>query len=995
VQFSSSAQIIPTQQFKRCPVKTINYEQGLLNNGTTNIITDALGFTWVSTQTGMQRYNGYVLKKINPVINNDTISINSPVYFFAMQNGSIWISCKKGVIAYDPYTNTFKKIISEQNPGNLNFFIVPLKETNEGVWCMKEKKGIVIYSNKGTILTTQNFDNINIILKQQDILINTIFTSNNHYIFLYDGKDRVIQLNIHTRQLNYINTGSLYSLTCNQSNLYVITNTSLEDLSLQNGRIAGKLMFKETFNGNINYTSIFFTNNNQLLVGLNNHLYEFDTSLIYKKEITNLSRNPVVPVGVISVIYADQYQRIWLLTNDDIKRIQNVDIAFEHFIYANEKNNFVRSIYYDEKKNLLLAGCYNGGIQLYDTLGNALWQRALVSDTVKDISGIDKLTDDEYLVITIGRGWYILNLSSKQIRSFNLSGAFENMLHTHLSNFCNNIQRIDDSTIFITTSTNVFSCVFHNNTIESVQPLLPFASNITNRIACFIYTSDKTLWAGNLTGMIYRLDKNNALRTIHIPENYLIRSFAEDASHNVWVGADKGLYVYSSAGQLIKKITTESGLLNDCIYAMLPMDNKPAVFASSNLGLSYVSLNGNLTNYTKESGLQENEFNTQSSIKTTTGKFYFGGVNGITSFYPAALSILRDSPVLNITSLVVNDSLYNSSSGIWKGDTIELKHWQNHIQIDFAALGLLNANEYEYKYRLTGFEENWQTTHQPTGIKYILEPGKYVLEISCRPVLSSGSIFIKKIVVIIHSPWWKTWWFKALLILFGVGIVIFPVQQYNRRKYLQRIRVLEMQHEIQHERERISRDLHDNLGAYAAAIASNIDAIKNSQYVSDINFLHRLQNNSQSIINQLNNTIWALNKEAISLTAISDRFKIFLQKIQPNYSQVDITIKETITHDQTLSPANALHLFRIMQEAVNNALRHSKCQNIFIRISSSESWEICINDDGKGIPDLDEKLITGNGLRNIKLRCAEAGWIVTWQNAIPNGTELVIYPALL
>jgi ligand-binding sensor domain-containing protein len=132
VQFSS-AQIIPTQQFKRCPVKTINYEQGLLNNGTTNIITDALGFTWVSTQTGMQRYNGYVLKKINPVINNDTISINSPVYFFAMQNGSIWISCKKGVIAYDPYINTYKKIKTEKKKRNIKFFIVTLKEKNKEV----------------------------------------------------------------------------------------------------------------------------------------------------------------------------------------------------------------------------------------------------------------------------------------------------------------------------------------------------------------------------------------------------------------------------------------------------------------------------------------------------------------------------------------------------------------------------------------------------------------------------------------------------------------------------------------------------------------------------------------------------------------------------------------------------------------------------------------------------------------------------------------------
>src|SRR5258705_1530558 len=87
MQTIASAQTKTAQLFKRCPVKTINYEQGLLNNGTTNIITDTLGFTWISTKTGMQRFNGYVLAKINPVIDKDTININSPVFFFALTNG--------------------------------------------------------------------------------------------------------------------------------------------------------------------------------------------------------------------------------------------------------------------------------------------------------------------------------------------------------------------------------------------------------------------------------------------------------------------------------------------------------------------------------------------------------------------------------------------------------------------------------------------------------------------------------------------------------------------------------------------------------------------------------------------------------------------------------------------------------------------------------------------------------------------------------------------
>src|ERR1700722_8688412 len=63
---------------KRCPVNTINYEQGLMNNSIAGIITDLQGFTWVSTSTGLQRYNGYALQTITPVADDETITINYP-----------------------------------------------------------------------------------------------------------------------------------------------------------------------------------------------------------------------------------------------------------------------------------------------------------------------------------------------------------------------------------------------------------------------------------------------------------------------------------------------------------------------------------------------------------------------------------------------------------------------------------------------------------------------------------------------------------------------------------------------------------------------------------------------------------------------------------------------------------------------------------------------------------------------------------------------------
>ncbi|MFZ1799484.1 MAG: two-component regulator propeller domain-containing protein [Chitinophagaceae bacterium] len=971
----------------------MNYEQGLLNNSTSNIITDTKGFTWISTKTGMQRYNGYELETINPIIDKKGIPINAPVYFFGLQNGLIWISYKEGVLEYDARKNSFRKVISLPGSENLNFLIIPLKETSKGILCMQFNKGIVLYSKQGKIVEMPsavpgNF--LKNVFNASEILPNKILAINKNSIFIYNGKDSIQQINFQTHAVNYIITKNIICFTSSDNFLYTVSGNQITIINTDDKNLYKNIPLENFIRGNLIGAAIYLKENGTVQISLNNHLFGFDANCMYQHEFTDLNRNPFAAQGFIRMIYTDSFKRIWLLTNDDIKRIQNANIPFEHLIYPGSNNNFIRSIYYDEEKHVLLAGCYNGGIQLYDTSGNALWEYAVSSQNVKDINAIEKLTGDEYLIETIGNGWYILHLSTKKITPFFLDEKIKIIMNTAAINFLNNLQRINDSTIFIANKFNVFNCIFKNERLVSVQPLLPFNAAVSNEISCFIYASDKSLWVSTVSGLVYRLSKSKELLTFSIAGNYEIRSLAEDAQHNIWIGSDKGLYVYNLAGTSLKSFTVQNGLLNDCIYALLPVGKEASIFASSNFGLSYVSLNGKIINYTKESGLQENEFNTGSAIKTTAGKFFFGGVNGITAFYTSSLSNIKDTPVLNVTKFIINDSLYNFSSFV-QNDSMHLNYAQNHIQLDFTANGLFNANEYEYKYRLGGIEQNWQTTHQPTGIKYVLEPGTYIFEINCRPVFSSDNVIKKIITIIISPPWWQSLWFRIFMAIIFITTIALIVQQYLHKKYQKSLGTLQLQHEIQLERERISRDLHDNLGAYAAAIASNVATIKSSENGKEENIFSQLKNNSQSIINQLNDTIWALNKEAISLTAVSDRFKVFLQKIHPNYPGIQISIEENILHDEKLSPTNALHLFRIMQEAVNNALRHSRCTEIFINIVSDEHWKIIIRDDGIGMKDIHATINGGNGLQNIQLRSKEAGWQVSWEDASPKGTEFIIY----
>ncbi|MEO8582444.1 MAG: ATP-binding protein [Flavitalea sp.] len=232
-----------------------------------------------------------------------------------------------------------------------------------------------------------------------------------------------------------------------------------------------------------------------------------------------------------------------------------------------------------------------------------------------------------------------------------------------------------------------------------------------------------------------------------------------------------------------------------------------------------------------------------------------------------------------------------------------------------------------------------------------------------------------------------------------IGWLLF--KNYSRKQRLKmtlmqieekRITALAVKNAEEKERVRIAADLHDNLGAYAASISSNLDYIKIPEADAVIrNALQELRINAQSIVSQLSDTIWALNKETLSLTAISDRIKVLLQRMRRNYPDVMMEVAEKITMDHSLPPSQAFHLFRIVQEAVTNSLKHSAAKNIIVSVEGNDSWKIEITDDGSGMKIDPGNKMGGNGVLNMSKRAAESGWQIEWVAVSPRGTAVIIH----
>ena len=249
----------------------------------------------------------------------------------------------------------------------------------------------------------------------------------------------------------------------------------------------------------------------------------------------------------------------------------------------------------------------------------------------------------------------------------------------------------------------------------------------------------------------------------------------------------------------------------------------------------------------------------------------------------------------------------------------------------------------------------------------------------------------------------KNYWLfgSALFGLMLTAIMSLAFKNFRRKQYIKMQLALEEEKRTaaqsvidaeEHERKRIAADLHDNIGAYASAIRADVEKISDSGFEKNILSLQNLQQHSQEIINSLRDTIWVLNKQNITITGIGDRIKNHINKLKPSYNHILFHIHEEIENDKRISSQHALNIFRIVQEALHNALKHSNAANISFLLSSKNKIIIKIEDDGNGINDI-QNPDEGNGLLNMKARADEAGFQMEVISFPGKGTSILLQPA--
>jgi len=246
-----------------------------------------------------------------------------------------------------------------------------------------------------------------------------------------------------------------------------------------------------------------------------------------------------------------------------------------------------------------------------------------------------------------------------------------------------------------------------------------------------------------------------------------------------------------------------------------------------------------------------------------------------------------------------------------------------------------------------------------------------------------------------------------LIIILGLllFIVVGAVENYRKfrfkRKKLQEearlkdeLTEIKLKNQIQEERLRISRDLHDNIGSQLTFIISSLDMAKYTAKKQSAEELERklseIKDFSATTIDEFRDTIWALNKEQINLRDLELKINSFIQKAKSMVSGIHFKVDFNSKQDIELDSEKGIRVFRIIQESVNNAIKHSEAKNIIIECFDDENGNIVIKttDDGRGI-DLD-KLERKNGLIHMETRAKKIGAAFNLQTKINIGTSISI-----
>ncbi|HEY5325470.1 MAG TPA: two-component regulator propeller domain-containing protein, partial [Mucilaginibacter sp.] len=763
----------------------LNYKNSIVGNSVTALFEDKAGNLWIGTEEGLSRYNranDTFINYLNDPADPNTLSHNSVNTIQEGYNGDLWVGTYIGLNVLNPKTNKIihyltKNVPAGQSNAQINCII---KDSRQRMW-IGTSNGLELFDRQKCKFTAYMHNDRD----AQTICSNMIKSlcgdrNGNIWIGTEDkGLDKLDPetgvFQHHTsnaKDASSLSDNSIFAITTTENgNCWVGTENGLDYYNIRDNTFT---RYKNAPDDNMSLSgtsvrAVLIDNLGVLWVSTYlGGISKYDKNLPLFNLYRYQNGDKYGLSGKVVTSFADAGNgNMWVgIDGGGLDLFDKKTGTFTHYRHQKKvknslSNNAVLTLLKSRTANHLWIGSYTGGVDFFDTQTKTFTNYTIGEGDYKLSSEhIFALLEDRHNNLWIGTnggGINVLTPSTKKVIKYRSAP--------------NNPKTIGD-----------------------------------DFIRCFYEDKNGYIWVGTYNAgiAVYNPATNNFVQLNKANSNLsndIVYCLHGDKNGNIWAGTlGGGLNKYDRRQKKFIAYTTETGLANNSVYSIIE-DNKGFLWLSSNAGLSrFDPQKIRFNNYAMQNGLQDHEFSKNAGLMSGSGQIYFGGINGFNVINPDDISENKNIPPVVFTDF----ELFNKSvaagapnsplvQSIIDTRVITLNYDQSVFTLGFSALDYTMPEKNEYAYKLEGFEKDWSYVGNQHKATYTnLNPGKYMFRVKAANNDGVWNERGARIEIIVLPPFWLTWWFELLAVIF-VGFVIYSIYLYRVRTINKQKQILEKQ----------------------------------------------------------------------------------------------------------------------------------------------------------------------------------------------------------
>ncbi len=526
-----------------------------------------------------------------------------------------------------------------------------------------------------------------------------------------------------------------------------------------------------------------------------------------------------------------------------------------------------------------------------------------------------------------------------------------------------------------------------------------------------------TIWVGTHNGGLSRFDAATQ-RFISwtakdgLPGDQVI-AFYEDRAGSLWIGTSGGGLRRFKDGKFAA-ITVKQGLYDNRTFQILsdtPSDieaDNSNLWMSCNRGIFRVSLRelnecadgrrAAVTSfaYGVADGMLSRECNSASPAgwKTRDGRLWFPTVKGVVAIDPRQPNVQ--------SSLVAIERVRLDRAPLPAGQTVQIKPGQENLEIEYTGLNWSRPQEIRFKYQLAGLSQDWvETGTRRTAYFSHLPPGDYTFNVMADNGEGVWSTESKSLRITVLPPFYRTGWFLLLCILTGTSIVFaafkYRINQLEQRQAAQQAFARQLIESQEAERKRIAGELHDGLGQNLLVIKNRAlfglmqpdDAPRAAEQLTDIS------TTASQAIDEVRQIAANLHPYQLDRLGLTKALTAMVRKVGAA-AQLEIACALDNV-DGLLPPASEINLYRIVQEGLNNIIKHAQATEASVQLRRlPHSLHLTMQDNGRGFVNAERGVLnaeaksSGFGLTGLSERALLLHGTLQIDSTPGEGTRLTL-----